>query len=367
MIAKRHVAVIGGGPAGLTTALALAMQGASVCVYEQADRLGDIGAGLQISPNGARALAAIGLTDGLQRIGLPSDAVIPTNGVTGRQIARFDLTGQMPRYRFVARPALIAMLADACAARGVDIRLGAAVADDALDADMIVGADGIKSATRTALNGADAPQFSGQVAWRAIVTAPAPPVARIWMMPGRHVVTYPLTDGRLNVVAVQERETWADEGWHHADEPDALRHAFPDACAALQEILWAVDTPHLWGLFRHPVAARWHDARRVLVGDAAHPTLPFLAQGANLALEDAVVLARCVGRHGITDGLPRYQALRQDRVRRAIAAADANAVNYHLGGIRRQVAHTGLRVLGKVAPDAFIKRLDWLYGFDPAT
>ncbi|KQI68484.1 monooxygenase [Loktanella sp. 3ANDIMAR09] len=364
MIAKRDVAVIGGGPAGLTTALAFAMQGASVRVFEQAETLGDIGAGLQISPNGGRALAALGLTDALDRISLPSEAVVPTNGVTGRIVTRFDLTGQVPRYRFVARPDLIAMLAEACRARGVELCLGTR-ADDPR-ADLVVGADGIKSQLRARLNGADAPAFSGQVAWRAVVQAKAAPQARIWMMPGRHVVTYPLPGNRLNIVAVQERNDWAAEGWHHADTPQALRDAFADACPALHDILWAVETPLLWGLFRHPVAARWYDASHVLVGDAAHPTLPFLAQGANLALEDAVVLARCVARHGIADGLPRYQALRAERVTRAIAAADANAINYHLSGVRQRVAHLGLAALGRVAPGAFINRLDWLYGYDPA-
>ena len=364
-----RVAVIGGGPAGLTTALALALQGASVRVFERGAVPGAGGAGLQISPNGARALRAVGLGKELERIGIASDAVVPTDGLTGRAVTRFDLTGQAPRYHFVARPDLVSLLVEACARTGVEIRFG--VTDAASDgftkaADLVVGAEGVGSDLRKRLNGAAAPSFTGQVAWRAVVSANADPEARIWMLPGRHAVTYPLPGGRLNLVAVQEREAWGAEGWHHEDDPGALRAAFSDACPALRSVLQKVETCHLWGLFLHPVAPVWHDGSRVLVGDAAHPTLPFLAQGANLALEDAVVLARSLAAHGLPDGLRIYQDLRAPRVSRAIAAARANAVNYHLGGLRRRVAHLGLSRIGRLAPGAFIDRLDWLYGYDPA-
>ncbi len=363
MIARSQIAVIGGGVGGLTAALALSRKGARVTVHEQAPAITEVGAGVQITPNGARVLHHLGLTADLSRIGVQAQAVVPTDGLRGRTIARFDLTGQTPPYRFVPRPALIGMLADACRAAGVTILLDQRM-DDLPPADLVVGADGIRSMTRVALNGAATPIFTGQVAWRATIPMNAPPEARIWMLPGRHVVTYPLGDGRLNIVAVQERAAWADEGWHHPDDPAHLRHAFADACGDLQRVLMQVEQPHLWGLFQHPVAARWVTDRVALVGDAAHPTLPFLAQGANLALEDAVVLARLLGLHGISAGLPKYQALRVPRVTRAIATANGNAVNYHLGGPRRIVAHLGLRALGQVAPQAFIRRLDWLYGHD---
>ncbi|WP_370318171.1 FAD-dependent monooxygenase [Salipiger sp. IMCC34102] len=360
-----RVAVVGGGPAGLTTALALAMQGASVRVFERAAVLGEGGAGLQISPNGARALRALDLSGGLDRIGLTSDAVVPTDGLTGRAVTRFDLTAQVPRYRFVARPDLVGLLAEACARAGVEITTGTAI-DRPEKFDLTVGADGIGSGIRRRLNGGAAPAFSGQVAWRATVPAEAAPQAHIWMLPGRHVVSYPLPGGLVNLVAVQERAEWTAEGWRHADDPDNLRAAFVDACPALIGLLSKVETVHLWGLFLHPVAAVWHDADTVLVGDAAHPTLPFLAQGANLALEDAVVLVRCLSTKGLSAGLAAYQAERAPRVSRAIAAARSNAVNYHLRGMRRRVAHLGLAGIGKLAPGAFIDRLAWLYDYDPA-
>jgi salicylate hydroxylase len=184
------------------------------------------------------------------------------------------------------------------------------------------------------------------------------------MAPGRHAVTYPLRDGRLNLVAVREEADWAEEGWSHRDRPEALRAVFPDAAPELAAILSRVEEVGRWGLFRHPVPPRWHREGAVLLGDAAHPTLPFLAQGANLALEDAWVLARETSRGDLADGLHRYEVLRRPRAQDAVAAADKNARAYHLAGLRRVVAHRGLRTLGLVAPRLILRRLDWLYGFD---
>ncbi len=363
----RTVAVVGGGIAGFATALACVKNGAEVTVFEQASEIAEVGAGLQVTPNGARVLLSLGLGDALDRAGIVARAVVPVDGVTGRGIARFDLTAQRPPYRFLHRAALIGMLHDACVARGVGVRTGRRIgAGELPDADMIVGADGIRSALRSHLNGPVGPTFTGQVAWRATIVADHPPEARIWMMPGRHVVSYPLPGGRVNLVAVQEREGWAEEGWHHADAPENLAAAFADAAPALCALLDRVTQTHLWGLFRHDVARLWQDGRVVLVGDAAHPTLPFLAQGANLALEDAAVLSRMVQAHGPGPGLAAFEAARKPRVRRAIAAADANARNYHLTGLRRRGAHLALAAICRIAPGAFLRRLDWLYGHDAA-
>jgi salicylate hydroxylase len=181
------------------------------------------------------------------------------------------------------------------------------------------------------------------------------------MAPGGHVVTYPLRDGRLNVVAVRRVGAWAEEGWDHADDPAAVLAAFPGCCAELRAILSSLGEVRRWGLWGRPVAARWHEGRAVLLGDAAHPTLPYLAQGANLALEDAWVLAREAFTPG---GLARYEALRRPRALHAVAAAEAQGRLLHLAGARRAVSHLGLRVLGRVAPGLIPGRLDWLYGFD---
>lgn len=364
--AGRRVAVVGGGIGGLTAALAFARKGAKVTVYEQAPALTEVGAGLQITPNGAVALRALGLGPALDAGGVAAQAVVPTDGITGRPIARFDLTGR--DYRFFHRADLIDALAAACAAAGVTVVLGRRIEDVARvpgDPVLVVGADGVKSRLRAALNPQDAPFFTGQVAWRCLVDAPHPPEARIWMLPGRHVVTYPLPGGRVNVVAVQERAAFAADGWHHADDPRAMMAAFADACPALRDFLAAATGVNLWGLFRYPVAACWQDGSVALLGDAAHPTLPFLAQGANLAIEDAYTLTLACDRDAsLVKALLTYQATRRPRVVRAIEAANANARKYHLSGVSRRVAHAGLRAIGLVAPDAFLGRLSWLYDYD---
>lgn len=363
----RRICIAGGGIGGLTAALAFAQSGARVAVYEQAPAITEVGAGIQITPNGARALEALGLAEALDARGIRSERVEPMDAVSGRPLARFDLTALAgPAYRFFHRADLIALLADACTAAGVDIHLGQQVEAAELDGDLNIGAEGLRSATRAQLNGEAEPFFTGQVAWRAIVDhADADPVARVWMAPRRHMVTYPLRGGRLNIVAVHERRQWAAEGWNHADDAGNLRHAFRNLSGRVTGLLDQVEDVRLWGLFRHPVADVWGRGQLAILGDAAHPTLPFLAQGANLAIEDAFVLARCCdGAAEIGAALAPYQALRRPRVARAIAAANGNATRYHLDGLPRRVAHAGLKTLGLVAPKAFLGRMDWLYGHD---
>lgn len=375
--ASRDIAIIGGGIGGLTAALAFARHGADVTIYEQAHGLTEVGAGLQITPNGARVLNALGLQKVLDVTGITAQAVAPMDAISGKQITQFDLTAQTPPYRFYHRAALIDVLARACAAAGVCIKLGVRieklpvdgrfeVGDAQIKSDLTIGADGLHSIVRGQINATAKPFFTGQVAWRALVkTENADPVARVWMAPGRHLVTYPLAGGRLNIVAVQERSGWAAEGWHHDDDPGNLRQAFSDCAWDVKSILGDVEKVNLWGLFRHPVAAKWHAGSVAILGDAAHPTLPFLAQGANLALEDAFVLARCCDENTqLEQGLVAYQDMRRARVVKAISAANGNARNYHLGGLKRVVAHTGLRAMGKVAPKAFLNRLGWLYDHD---
>lgn len=360
-----HVEIIGGGIAGLTAALAFAKQGASVCVSERAQALTEVGAGLQITPNAGRALQALGVWDALVAKGVVAQAVVPMDGISGRVVTRFDLSQQSPNYLFLHRATLIEVLADAAIAAGVQMKLGQVPDLDNLPPhDLLIGAEGLRSELRGRLNGTTDPFFTGQVAWRAIVPIKAAAEAQIWMMPHQHVVTYPLTGGRLNVVAVQERTEWAAEGWSHSDDPTHLRSAFAGAAPELRVILDKVEEVNLWGLFRHPVAENWIGDKVAILGDAAHPTLPFLAQGANLAIEDAFVLARVCGEIGIKDGLQVYENARKSRVSRAINAANANARNYHLSGVQRSIAFAGLKVLGAVAPNAFLNRLSWLYDHD---
>lgn len=381
--------MVGAGVAGLAVARALALRGASVTVLEQADAIREVGAGLQISPNGAAVLRALGLQGALDAASLRGQAVELIDGPSGEGVVRLDLARLRPGqgYHFLHRADLISLLLHAATEAGVTLRLlsrieavdlaGAKPAvllegGQRLEASLLIGADGLHSRMRTALNGAETPFFTGQVAWRAVIAAEpgAQPVAEVHMGPGRHLVSYPLRGGTLrNIVAVEERSRWAEESWTLRDDPMDLRLAFAGFSPRVRGWLDRVEDPWLWGLFRHPVADRWtkglSDGAVAILGDAAHPTLPFLAQGASMALEDAWVLADSLARHdSVAAALAAYQAARKPRTTRIVAAADANARAYHLSGLPRLVGHTGLRLLGRMSPGTMLSRFDWLYGHD---
>jgi salicylate hydroxylase len=375
--------VIGAGIGGLAVARALALRGADVTLLEQAPEITEVGAGLQISPNGMAVLRGLGLDQGLIASAVRARAVCLHNH-HGAPVVRLDLA-RLPdsSYYFVHRADLIDLLAQGAREAGVRIRLLQKVTaldggtqpvihianGTTLAADLVVGADGLHSVLRPLLNQADAPFFTGQVAWRAVVpnTDARGPEAWVHMGPGRHVVSYPLRDGRaLNIVAVQERKAWAAESWTQADDPANLRAAFADFGPPVRAMLARVEQPRLWGLFRHPVAPLWHQGHLALLGDAAHPTLPFLAQGASMALEDAWVLADELARcDTVPAGLAAYQLRRKTRVTRVIAAANGNAWKYHIRPAPlRLAAHTVMRLGGALAPDRMMRQFDWLYTHD---
>jgi salicylate hydroxylase len=234
-------------------------------------------------------------------------------------------------------------------------------------AELVVAADGLHSVARSVLNGPDEATFSGQVAWRATVENrfDHPDEVHVAMGPGRHLVSYPIREGRfVNLVAVEERQAWAPEGWHERDDPANLRAAFSGFQGRAAQMIDAVEAATLWGLHLHPVAPVWQREGVVLLGDAAHPTLPFLAQGANMALEDAFVLAE-LAMSGGADWAGRYQDRRFKRVARVVKAAERTAWRYHLRpGLVRKVAHLGLGVGSRFAPGRMLGAYDWLYGCD---
>ena len=169
-----------------------------------------------------------------------------------------------------------------------------------------------------------------------------------------------------NIVAVKEQAEWRAESWTQEDDPANLRAAFSEFAPAVQDLLARVETVNQWGLFRHPVAPHWVADRAALIGDAAHPTLPFMAQGANMALEDAWVLSTALARHDdMAAAFAAYQAARKDRCTRIVEAANRNARNYHLRfPPLRFAAHSTLRLTGRMAPGRLLSRFDWLYDHD---
>jgi salicylate hydroxylase len=388
MLAGRSVTVIGGGIGGLAASLALARHGASVTVVEQAPALIEVGAGIQISPNGWAVLKALDLAEAVAALSPRSNAVRLRDFRRGAEVFAMPIARADRPWHFVHRADLVEVLANAARKAGVAFRLGtrieAVLPDGATtrltlaggaeeEHGLVIAADGLSSPARTALNPKSRPWFTGQVAWRATVPddGALAAEAHVFMGPGRHLVRYPLRGqgGRprlVNIVAVEERDAWAAEGWHHTDDPENLRRAFRDFCPEVRALLGRVGAVNLWGLFRHPVAPVWASGRLALLGDAAHPTLPFLAQGANMALEDAWVLARTLATDPEeADALAAYGALRRPRCARIVTAAEENAANYHLRpGPLRFAAHTALRLAARTAPHLVTGRYEWLHGHD---
>lgn len=385
-LAKQQISILGGGIGGLSAATALAQRGADVTVLEQADAIKEVGAGLQIGPNGFAVMRALGAGDALAACSVRGQGMALLNGSSGKPVfgLDFDRFAADQHYYFVHRADLVAVLAEVAQNAGVQIKLSQQVTDvtladgsaqvqlatgEVLTPEVVIGADGLHSQVRTALNGKTDPFFTNQVAWRATIPAIGnePAVAKVYMGAGCHLVVYPLRGGEmLNIVAIQERTDWAEEGWNFQDDPTNLRAAFSDFGAEVQAILARVETVYLWGLFRHPVAKCWHQGRVAILGDAAHPTLPFMAQGAVMALEDAWVLADALdAADTVETGLAAYQNRRHARASKVINAANKNAANYHLApGPLRFAAHTALKLGSKLAPSLALKKFDWIYGYD---
>ena len=390
-----RIAIVGGGIGGLTAAIALLQRGIDVDVYEQAPVLGETGAGVQISANGTRVLIALGLEQDLLDV-----CFMPTGKEirlwsTGTTWTPFDLgAASLERYGApyvtLHRADLHELLAHAVrrlkrdaitlGARCIDIRQSSAgvvlhFANGSMaQAQGAVGADGVHSRVRQLLFDNDVATFTGCVAWRGVVPAhrlPAGllrPVGTNWIGPGRHFVNYPLRRGELlNFVGIVERQDWRIESWSAQGTADECLRDFKGWHRDIQAIIASVATPYKWALMAREPMAQWSLGRVTLLGDACHPTLPFLAQGAVMAIEDAYVLARAVEMFGdCTLAFERYEAARRPRTSAIVKGSAANTRRFH--NERLSDVSTAQEYINTEWSEARVReRYEWLFTYDATT
>lgn len=389
-----NVLIAGAGLAGLTTALALMQRGHRVRVFEQATALREVGAGVQLGPNGTRVLIALGLADAMRQVVCVAAGKRIRLGTTGQSWPVFDL-GETAIERFGApywmvhrgdfhRVLLDAVRAacpeaiapgHACAgfashANGVTLRLANG---DTVTGDVLIGADGVHSRIRQQMFGQGRAAFTGLIAWRGLVPMQSLPphqrslIGENWIGVGGHVVTYPLRRGEiLNFVGVVERDDWRVESW---TVPGTTGECLRDLAGwheDVKTIIRNIGTPYKWALLGRQPLDSYVQGRVCLIGDAAHPTLPFLAQGANMALEDAVILARCLDHPDSPAALLRYQTARLHRTAAIVRGASDNTKRFHnpaLGSPDGAAAY----VEREFQPEKMRQRYDWLYEYDALT
>ncbi len=396
MTAKNdRILIAGAGLGGLTAALALIRRGLRVTVLEQAPALGEVGAGVQIGANGMCVLDHLGLWPALESLAWQPEGKRIYHYRTGESWPLYDLGAEsVERYGFpycmFHRADLHAVLADAVAAAQPDaVRLNAKLAGveqdgicatavllggERVSGAALVGADGIHSVVRRALFGPDDPQFTGIVAWRGVVSTadlPAPllePQSAIWIGPGGHCVHYQLRNGALmNFVGAIERSDWRIESWNTPGTVAECLRDFDGWNETLRSLIGAIPAPYKWALHvREPMEA-WSKGRMTLLGDACHATLPFLAQGANHAIEDGLVLARALDAFAdVETALKRYEAARLERTARMVRGSAANTARFHNPKLA-DPAETARIAREEFDPAAVAARHDWLFEYNAVT
>ncbi|MFZ1924090.1 MAG: FAD-dependent monooxygenase [Xanthobacteraceae bacterium] len=395
MTGARSVIVAGAGIGGLTAALALARNGFRVVVLEQAERLAEVGAGIQLSPNATRLLLELNLGDRLRPHVVAPVALRVHDGASGREIVRMPL-GEAPArygtaYWMIHRGDLQTALAAAVGQeRDIVLKLGTRMEDFATHAHgvtvsasgagglwsenghALIAADGLWSLAPARIGFREPPRFARRSAWRALVpAAEAPaefrgPEIHLWLGSDAHVVHYPVKAGAVINVVVITNDTWNASGWSVPAGRVDLLPRLPAArwAAQLRELVRQPETWLKWALYdRRPLPA-YAQGAVALIGDAAHPMLPYLAQGAAMAIEDAVVAARCLA-HQSDDAaaaLKTYSSLRRGRTRKVQRQAARNGERYHRGVLPAALRNAAMRAIGG---ERLLRHYDWLYHWQP--
>lgn len=387
----RKLLIVGGGIGGLVAALSLARQGFEVSVFEQATEVTDIGAGIQLSPNCNRVLFDLDLEDALRAVAFLPDGGEMRDWKSGKVIMNTTLGRHIVHeygypYFHIHRADLISLLASAVAENNnIELFADAEVAKiDQTSAGVtletvsghkvtgavLIGADGIRSVVREYLFGPADPRFTGNVAWRALVpvdrlpTGLVRPMATAWWGPGGHFVHYYVSRGQLvNCVCVIEKEGWEIESWSEPGDYQELKSDFSGWHENVQLLIDHADKDSLfkWALFDRTPMKQWGRGLITLLGDACHPTLPFMAQGAAMAIEDGAVLSRCLTLDGsIETRLRSYEHLRQARTARVQKGSRRNATVYHLRGVKALLRNI-------VAKRASGNAMKWLFSYNALT
>jgi len=388
-----RIAIIGGGIGGLAAALAMHRHGLEATVYEQSPKLSEIGAGVGLSPNAIKACRVLGVDNEVIARGSGAEWQISRSWRSGRVIARSPLRDTAARFGAphvtVHRADLLDILSRSLpekyirtSARCVAVTPGTEIAvarfadGTEVEADIIVGADGIHSAVRGSLFGAEAPRFTGCVCYRGLV--PAGDVPRsintrdvtLWMGPHGHIVHYPVRGGELlNIVAHFDSEDWTEESWTRRCDQAEVIATYRRWNESLLQLFQSNAEWYKWALYDREPLERWSAGRATLLGDSAHAMLPYLGQGAAMAMEDGCVLAACVS--GMPDDLDaalrHYEQSRKERTRRAVLGSRERAKHNHLASpwarLQRDV-RAALR--NRFGEDKTLFQAAWLYSYDVA-